>query len=86
MYKVAFAEDVLDELGLIDSPMERRKALAAIQCLTANPESLGVAEAVDVQGRSCRIAVLGGIAFVYWADHALRKLRILAVQQVGDPA
>jgi hypothetical protein len=85
MYTLAFSDEALEELGLIDSPMERRKALAAIQCLTTIPESLGCGEAVDVQGRTSRIAVLGGLAFVFWADHTFRKLRILAIKQVGDP-
>jgi hypothetical protein len=84
MYSLHFADEALEELGLVPVPLDRRKVLAAIQCLTACPESLGVAEAIDAGGRTNRIGVLGRIAFVYWADHALRQLRILAVQTVAD--
>jgi hypothetical protein len=84
MYRLVFADEVLEELGQIESLQERRKVLAALQCLTANPEGTGVGEAIDAQGRVNRIAVLGALAFVYWADHTLRTMRVLAVQQIKE--
>ncbi len=82
MYDIVFSEEVLEELAALDAPMERRKFLAAVQCLPADPSNPGVAEALDLQGRSNRIAVISGVAIVYWADHVLRKMRVLALQPV----
>ena len=84
MYDLEFSQDVLEELAAIDSPGERRKFLAAVQCLPADPAHPGVGEALDQQGRGNRIAVISGVAFVYWADHPMRKIRILAVRSVQD--
>lgn len=84
MYDLEFSNDVLEELAAIDSPGERRKFLAAVQCLPVDPAHPGAAEALDQQGRSNRIGVISGVAFVYWADHPMRKIRILAVRCVQD--
>lgn len=84
MYDLEFAQDVLEELAAIDSPGERRKFLAAAQCLPADPANPGIAPALDQQGRANRIAVISGVAFVYWADHPTRKIRVLAVRSVQD--
>ena len=82
MYSIVFSEHILDELAAIDLASDRRRVLAAIQCLTTNPTSPGIGEAMDASGRVNRIATVGGVAFVFWADHALNKLRILAVKPV----
>lgn len=84
MYELEFAQDVLEELGAIDSPGERRKFLAAVQCLPADPAHPGLAEALDQQGRVSRITVVSGVALVYWADHPMRKIRVLAVRSLQD--
>lgn len=84
MYTLVFAPDVLEDLQSIRSPLERRKVVAAIQCLCADPSTLGIASAVDRSGRVNRIAVIGGIAFTFWADHALARLRVTAIQVVTD--
>jgi hypothetical protein len=84
MYDLEFAQDVLEELGAIDSPGERRKFLAAVQCLPADPAHPGLAETLDQQGRVSRISVISGVSFVYWPDHAMRKIRVLAVRSVQD--
>lgn len=84
MYELEFSQDVLEELAAIDSPAERRKFLAAVQCLPADPSNLGLAEALDIQGRSNRIAVISGVAFVYWADHPMRKIRVLSVRSMQE--
>lgn len=84
MYDLEFAQDVLEELAAIDSPAERRKFLAAVQCLPADPANPGLAEALDQHGRSNRVAVISGVAFVYWSDHPMRKIRVLAVRSVHD--
>jgi len=84
MYDLEFSQDVLEELGAIDSPGERRKFLAAVQCLPVDPANPGLGEALDQQGRASRISVISGVAFVYWADHPMRKIRILAVRSMHD--
>jgi len=84
MYDLEFAQDVLEELGAIDSPIERRKFLAAVQCLPADPTHPGLADVLDQQGRTSRLAVISGIAFVYWTDHPMRKIRVLAVKSMQD--
>ena len=84
MYQIVFAPDVLEELAAIETPMERRKAIAAIQCLCADPSSLGFAKTIDTQGHINRIGVIGGVAFTFWADHAMGRLRITAIQSVVD--
>ncbi len=84
MYSVIFAQDVADELVAIDSPLERRKVIAAIQCLPLNPGETGIGEVVDVDGRIHRIGVSGGIAFVFRANHPLQRIEVLAVQAVYE--
>ncbi len=82
MYTVVFADPILDELAALDAATDRRRVLAAIQCLTMDPGSPGIGEAVDAAGRINQIATVGGVAYVFQADHALRKLKILAVRPV----
>ncbi|HEX9781725.1 MAG TPA: hypothetical protein VGA56_03210 [Opitutaceae bacterium] len=82
MYSVIFATDVAEDLTTIDSPMARRKVLAAIQCMPLDPEGMGIADVVDTAGHIHRIGLAGGVAFVFHADHALRQIRILAIQSV----
>jgi hypothetical protein len=84
MYDLEFAQDVLEELSAIDSPGERRKFLAAVQCLPVDPANPGLAGVLDQQGRTSCITVISGVAFVYWADHPMRKIRILAVRSMQD--
>lgn len=84
MYDLEFSSDLLEELSAIDAPGERRKFLAAVQCLPVDPANPGIGEALDTQGRTSRIAVISGVAFVYWADHAMRKIRILALHSAQD--
>jgi hypothetical protein len=84
MYRVIFAPDVAEELAAIDSPFERRKVLAAIQCLPLDPEALGIASVVDTQGAIHQVGVCGGVAFVYRAEHAARRIVVLAIQSVVE--
>jgi len=84
MYSVVFSDDATEELAAIERPADRRRLLAAIQCLTADPESTGVAEAIDGHGRMNRIGMVGATAFVFWADHAMKRLRIVAVASMVE--
>ncbi len=84
MYDLEFSQDILEELAAIESPGERRKFLAAVQCLPVDPSNPGLGEVLDQQGRASRITVISGVAFVYWADHPIRKIRVLAVRSVQD--
>lgn len=79
MYSVIFSDEAAAEIAAIAHPTDRQRLLAAIQCLTADPESTGTADAIDGHGRMNRIGVVGANAFVYWADHAMKRLRIVAI-------
>lgn len=83
-YQLAFARDAVEELLAIESPVDRRKVVASIQCLTVDPVGSGIGELVDARGRINRIAMIGNQAFVFWIDHAMKKMRVLAIQSMND--
>jgi len=84
MYELEFSQDVLEDISVMEAAVDRRRSLAAAQCLPADPSHPGMAEALDQHGRGNRIAVVSGIALVYWTDHPMRKIRVLAVRSLRD--
>jgi hypothetical protein len=83
-YQLAFAPDAVEELLALDSPLDRRKIVATIQCLTVDPVGSGIGEVIDGRGRTNRVAMIGRYAFVFWIDHAMGRMRILAIRAMND--
>jgi len=84
MYSLILSEPAMTELRALEPPTLRRSVSAALSRLTLEPDNPGIAEAIDAEGRVNRIAVLDTVAFVFWTDHALRRVRVLAVVPVGE--
>jgi hypothetical protein len=84
MYSLVFSEEATRELHALPTQTDRRRVLAALQCLTTDPDSLGVGDAVDEAGRVNRIGLIGTVAFAYWTDHAMQRLRVLAIQSMVE--
>jgi hypothetical protein len=84
MYSLVFSEEALAEMRAIEPAATRRVVTATLQRLANEPDTPGLAEAIDGDGRINRIGVFNTIAFVFWADHALKRVRVLAVKDMAE--
>ncbi len=84
MYSLVFSEEALAEMRAIEPPAARRKVASVLQRIALEPETRGLAEAVDDEGRINRIGVLDTTAFVFWTDHAMRRVRVLAIREMAE--
>jgi len=62
---------------------KRRMIISQIERLANNPYTVGDFEVTDWSGRKNQVQVLHGFSITYWADHAVKELRILDVTRFG---
>ena len=60
---------------------DRDCILSFIEHLTNNPESAGDFTDRDDAGRFVQIKILGGYAITYWADHAVREVKVTKIEK-----
>jgi len=84
LYTLVFSEEALAEMRAIESPPVRRSVAAALQRLALEPDTTGLTEAVDAEGRINRVGLLDTVAFVFWTDHAMRRVRVIAVKDMAE--
>jgi hypothetical protein len=55
----------------------RDRALAFIESLCADPFHSGDYSEPDATGRDCQVKILGQYALFFWADHAVKEVRVI---------
>ncbi len=63
-------------------PAEQKRLAYACRQLTRSPSREGDYATADTAGRRVQNLLLDDWVFTYWADHALKELRIVEVVQV----
>lgn len=58
----------------------RRRTIDQIARIAENPFTLGNFEVIDSHGRKNQIVVTANVTITYWADHAVKEVRILHVR------
>ena len=60
---------------------ERDKILSFLETLADNPTKPGDFEERDDAGRPVQIKIVGDYALTYWADHAVREVKVTKVEK-----
>jgi hypothetical protein len=79
VYSLIFSAEALAEMRAIEPLTVRRNVTAALQRIAAEPETRGFGEVIDAEGRVNRVGIIDTVAFVFWSDHVLKRVRVLAV-------
>lgn len=66
------------------SRSEQRKLAAILDAMKLSPFEKGDLRERDTQGRANEVLVVGDWLVTYWADHAVRELRIIRLERVED--
>ena len=61
----------------------RRMIISQIEKLADNPFTNGDFAVTDATGRKNEVLVLHGYSITFWADHAVKELRIVDVTRFG---
>ncbi|MEY4488119.1 MAG: hypothetical protein RIQ79_627 [Verrucomicrobiota bacterium] len=73
-------EQAVAERLLRLSARQIRSLLELFQHLADNPDEAGAQWAIDREGRKNQAVTHGPFTVVYWPDHAVRELRVVAVE------
>lgn len=77
-YKVLISIEVLQ----LERPArrERERILAFLESLADNPGKTGDYEERDEAGRPVQIKIVGDYALTYWADHAVKEVKVTKIE------
>ncbi len=78
-YQPAYSEPALEALLEADAG-QRADAQAVISRLCRTPGRSGDYRERDDTGRWVEVALVDGVLVTYWADHAVRELRISFIE------
>jgi hypothetical protein len=82
-YRVFIAAEVVS--GLRSQHATSRQVLTRFfDELAANPFYPGDFIEYDQFGRSIQVAIIGRFAICYWADHAVKEVKVVDVKTVGS--
>jgi hypothetical protein len=77
---------VLDFLKLArPSRHDRDQLLSFLEALEKNPFQLGDFEEPDDVGRSIQIKIIGAYAVSFWADHAVKEVKVVKIEKADRP-
>ncbi len=78
-YKVLISIEILQ----LDRPRpsQRQKILAFLEDLAHDPNRKGDYEEKDEVGREVQIKIVGDFALTFWADHAVKEVKITRVEK-----
>ena len=70
------------ELLRLEKPSRRDRDLILnfLEALTRDPYTKGDYEERDEVGRTVQIRVVGHYALTYWADHAVREVKVMKIE------
>jgi hypothetical protein len=63
------------------SRQDRDKILSFLESLAEKPASRGDFEERDEAGRPVQIKVIGNYALTFWADHAVKEIKVVKVEK-----
>jgi hypothetical protein len=70
------------EILLRLSPSNRGLVLEQLDGLVADPFAVSDAHVSDDDGRDLQIKIAGRFIITYWPDHAVKEVRVLAIETV----
>ena len=56
-----------------------------VDSLSGNPFKTGDYTETDVAGRPIQIKILGNFAVAFWADHAVKEIKVVAIVRADGP-
>lgn len=77
-YKVLISIEVLQLKR--PSRQHREQILSFLASLAEHPAKLGGYEERDEVGRPIQIKVIGDFALTYWADHAVKEVKVIKIE------
>jgi len=60
---------------------ERERILSFLESLANHPELSGDYAEHDDAGRSVQIKIVGDFALTYWADHAVKEVKVTKIEK-----
>lgn len=81
-YAVFVHEDVLDFIILARGRGDQ--VLSFIRRVAADPYLIGDFKDSDDTGRPLEVKLIGQYAITYWADHAVREIKVINVEPAGS--
>jgi hypothetical protein len=82
LYKPVYNEEALRQLLALRPAAKREMILRCIEQLAEHPFQHGHARITDETGRENEVFVVGGHAITCWADHAVKELRVVDIQDL----
>jgi hypothetical protein len=82
VYQLVYSDDAVRQLLQIRPANVRVEVLQLISSLAENPFQSGKFQVRDSSSRNNEIAVVTGFAVTFWADHAVKELRIVDVSKL----
>lgn len=64
------------------SKVRQRKLIGLLYQLAENPSQIGDYSDQDDTGRDIQFIVIGDLLVAFWADHAVRELRIVVIEEI----
>jgi hypothetical protein len=61
--------------------MERDRILSFLEALANDPDRPGDYTERDDAGRSVQIKIVGDFALTYWADHAVKEIKVTKIEK-----
>jgi hypothetical protein len=61
-------------------PRERALILGFLEQLQSNPNRQGDYQETDSSGRQIQIKIIGKHALTYWADHAVKEVKVTKIE------
>jgi len=63
----------------------RRGIESFVDSLSGNPFKTGDYAETDAAGRPIQIKILGNFAIAFWADHAVKEIKVVAIDRADGP-
>ena len=63
------------------TPQDREKMLSFLESLAKDPNKAGDFEEHDDIGRPVQTKIIGNYALTYWADHAVKEIKVVKVEK-----
>ena len=82
-YKVLVCIEILE----LERPSRsvRYQVLSFLQSLAEHPTKPGDYEERDEVGRPVQIKIIGRYALTYWADHAVKEVKVMKFEKADRP-
>ena len=83
-YAVYLRIEAAELLKSVAAP-DRRGIENFVDSLSGNPFKTGDYTETDAAGRPIQIKILGNFAVAFWADHAVKEIKVVAIVRADGP-